>query len=227
MITVVNNSWDELLQKEFQKEYFKTLCSHVEEAYENKQIYPEKQNIFHALASTPVEKTKVVILGQDPYHGPNQAHGLSFSVKRGVKVPPSLRNIYKELQSDLGYAIPHHGFLQKWADEGVLLLNTVLTVEAHKPNSHKGIGWELFTDEVIRTLNNKNEPIIYMLWGKHAQAKEALISNPNHYILKSPHPSPFSASKGFFGSRPFSKANAILKQHGKEEVDWKIETLEE
>lgn len=182
-------------------------------------------DIFNALHYTPMSNVKVLLLGQDPYHDLNQAHGLSFSVLPGQKIPPSLQNIFRELQDDLGCAIPNHGYLKKWADQGVLLLNTVLTVRAHQPNSHQGKGWENFTDAVIMALNAEDRPLVAFLWGKPAQAKKKLLTNPNHLILEAPHPSPLSAYRGFLGSKPFSKANRYLTEHGLEPIDWVIENL--
>ncbi|WP_096437750.1 uracil-DNA glycosylase [Alteribacter populi] len=218
----LSNDWQDHLKNEFVQPYYLTLREFLAREYESEKVYPNRQDIFTALQTTSYEKTKVVILGQDPYHGPNQAHGFSFSVKPGVTIPPSLRNIYKELHSDLGCAIPKHGYLKKWAEEGVLLLNSVLTVRAHEANSHKGKGWEQFTDRVIKKLNERDNPVVFIMWGRHAQAKKELITNDNHFIIQSPHPSPFSANRGFFGSRPFSKANACLKEIGCEEIDWAI-----
>ena len=189
------------------------------------QIYPEVQDIFNALKYTAYNDVKVVILGQDPYHGPNQAHGLSFSVKAGVSIPPSLLNIYKELNNDLGCYIPNNGYLKKWADQGVLLLNTVLTVRAGEANSHKNKGWEHFTNKIITLLNEKTEPIVFILWGNNAQTKQSLITNPIHYIIKSVHPSPLSAYRGFFNSKPFSNTNNFLISKGKKPIDWQIENL--
>jgi uracil-DNA glycosylase len=219
------NDWNELLSEEFNKDYYLKLRGFLKEEYETKQIYPEFQNIFSALKYTSYKDVKVVILGQDPYHGPNQSHGLSFSVKAGVRIPPSLLNIYKELHNDLGCYIPNNGYLKKWADQGVLLLNALLTVGAGEPNSHKNIGWEQFTNKVISLLNEKTEPIVFILWGNNAHAKQSLITNPNHYIIKSVHPSPLSAHRGFFNSKPFSRTNNFLISQGKEPIDWQIENL--
>lgn len=218
----IGNSWDNLLSEEFEKEYYKNLRMLLIEEYKNYQIFPKAQDIFNALKITPYEDVKCVILGQDPYHNVNQAEGLSFSVKKDQKIPPSLINIYKELNSDLGIEIPKHGNLLNWAKNGVLLLNTTLTVRAHTPMSHSKIGWEIFTGEVIRKLNEREKPLVFILWGRHAQSKETLITNKNHLILKAPHPSPLSASRGFFGSRPFSKTNEFLKASGIEEIDWRV-----
>ncbi|WP_404429828.1 uracil-DNA glycosylase [Sutcliffiella horikoshii] len=218
----VSRTWKDLLGKEASQKYFKDLMDFLEEEYAKQTVHPEKEAIFSAFQATSYEDVKVVILGQDPYHGKGQAHGMSFSVQKGVRVPPSLKNIYRELYEDQGFEPVNHGFLMEWAEQGVLLLNTVLTVRESNPNSHKGKGWELFTDEVIRALNEREKPVIFILWGKHAEQKEALITNGHHYILKSPHPSPFSARKGFFGSRPFSKVNAILEEIGEEAIDWRL-----
>ncbi|UTR12272.1 uracil-DNA glycosylase [Evansella sp. LMS18] len=218
----LSNDWEEHLSEEFEKPYYKALREFLKIEYNEKTVYPDMHNIFNALQTTSYKNTKVVILGQDPYHGPGQAHGLSFSVQPGVKVPPSLKNIYKELNEDLGHPIPEHGYLQKWAEEGVLLLNTVLTVEKGHAASHKGRGWERFTNKVIEKLNGREEPVVFILWGKHAQEKEELITNSHHFIIRSPHPSPFSARRGFFGSRPFSKTNKFLKEAGSKEIDWEL-----
>ena len=193
--------------------------------YAQKNIFPPADDIFNAFHLTPLSKVKVVILGQDPYHNVGQAHGLSFSVKPGVQTPPSLVNIYQELHEDLGCYIPNNGYLTKWAEQGVLLLNTVLTVQAHKANSHKDIGWEEFTDAAIRILNEQDRPIVYLLWGRNAQNKKWMLTNPKHLVLEAPHPSPFSASRGFFGCRHFSRTNEFLKEHGIEPVDWQIENI--
>ena len=225
MIKLVGNNWDVVLQEEYKKEYFKNVVNFVNEVYKEKVVFPPKNKILRALNLTDYDKVKVVILGQDPYHGPNQAHGLSFSVKPGVPVPPSLKNIFKELNSDLGCYIPNNGHLKSWADQGVLLLNTVLTVQAGNANSHKGKGWETFTDKIISVLNDRKDPVIFILWGNNAINKKKLITNPQHYILQSVHPSPLSANRGFFGSKPFSKTNEILKQLGKKPIDWQIKNI--
>ena len=225
MEVIFKNDWNELLKDEFEKEYYKKLREFLEEEYKTKDIYPDKHNIFNALHYTSYKDIKVVILGQDPYHGPNQAHGLSFSVNPGVRIPPSLVNIYKELKEDLDCYIPNNGYLKKWADQGVLLLNTALTVRAGEANSHRKIGWEIFTDNIIRLLNERKEPIVFILWGNNAISKEKLITSTHHYIIKSVHPSPLSASRGFFGSKPFSKTNQFLQSIGKESIDWQIENL--
>ena len=219
---MIGNDWDIILKDEFEKDYFKKLIEFIKKEYYKKTIYPKQAEIFKAFKNTSYENTKVVILGQDPYHGENQAEGLSFSVKEGVKMPPSLKNIFKELNDDLGCEIPTHGSLVKWSEEGVLLLNTVLTVEKDKAASHKNLGWEIFTDEVIRKLNEKNTPIVFILWGNFAKSKKSLITNKIHYVIESNHPSPFSAHKGFFGSKPFSKTNNFLIKNGLKPIDWQI-----
>ena len=220
---MITNDWLAPLEPEFRKPYYEKLYDTVDQEYKTKTIYPAAEDIFNAFDFTPLEKVKVVILGQDPYHEPGQAHGLCFSVKPDVAIPPSLVNIYKELHDDLGCTIPDNGYLKKWADQGVLLLNTVLTVRAHQANSHRGIGWEEFTDAAIRVLDQIDRPMVFILWGKPAQMKETMLHNPKHLILKSPHPSPLSAYRGFFGSRPFSKTNAFLETHGIAPIDWQIE----
>jgi uracil-DNA glycosylase len=225
MAVNLTNDWMELLKDEFEKDYYKKLREFLVHEYEAKTIFPDKYDIYNALNYTAYKDVKVVILGQDPYHGPNQAHGLSFSVKPGVPAPPSLVNIYKELKEDLGCYIPNNGYLKKWADQGVLLLNTSLTVRANEANSHRNIGWETFTDKIIMLLNERQTPIVFILWGNNAISKEKLITNKIHYIIKSPHPSPLSASRGFFGSRPFSKTNGFLKSVGQQEIDWQIENI--
>lgn len=217
-------TWKNLLSSEKEKPYFKAIMNFLkEESSKGKVIYPPKNDIFNALKLTPFANVKVVIIGQDPYHGPNQAHGLCFSVKHGITPPPSLVNIYKELHDDIGFKIPTHGNLEKWTHEGVLLLNATLTVQAHKPQSHAKIGWHTFTDKIIEVLNNHPEPIIYLLWGAYAQSKEALIDTSKHCILKAPHPSPLSAHRGFLGCRHFSKANALLVSKGRTPVDWSLD----
>lgn len=219
------NDWKEALTLEFEKPYFKELSEFLNEEYNSGQIFPPKEDIFNAFNYTPLKEVKVLIIGQDPYHDLNQAHGLAFSVGIGEKIPPSLRNIFKELKDDLGYEIPNHGYLKTWADQGVLLLNTVLTVRAHEANSHKDRGWEKFTDAVIREINKQNRPMVIILWGKPAQSKSSMLSNPNHLILKAPHPSPLSAYRGFFGSKPFSQCNEFLKNHGLEPIHWELPNL--
>lgn len=217
-----NNDWDLLLQEEIEKPYFEQLRLKVAEEYQNHTVYPPKEDIFRALKQTPYMDTKVVILGQDPYHGRGQAEGLSFSVKPGVRIPPSLHNIHKELTADLGIPAPRHGSLMHWANQGVLLLNAVLTVREGQPNSHKGLGWEAFTDAVISKLNERDTPMVFILWGSYAQKKGAFIDRLRHKVLESPHPSPFAARKGFFGSHPFSASNAFLKEQGIAPVSWEI-----
>lgn len=224
-MTILKNDWAPLLQEEFQKPYYLKLRQFLVDEYNQRTIFPDKYDIFNALHFTSYKDTKVVILGQDPYHGPGQAHGLSFSVKPGIAVPPSLKNIYKELADDLGYEIPNHGYLEHWAKQGVLMLNTVLTVRAGKAHSHKGKGWEKFTDQVISLLNQREKPVVFILWGRPAQMKKSLITNTHHYLIESPHPSPLSASRGFFGSKPFSKVNQFLRENGMEEIDWQIPHL--
>ena len=221
-IPKLGNQWDILLKEEWEKPYFQRLAAFIKKEYETSIIYPKQEDLFNALYLTDYPDVKAVILGQDPYHGPNQAHGLSFSVQPGERIPPSLRNIYKELQADLGIDIPSHGYLEKWAKEGVLLLNTVLTVQKGKAHSHQNKGWETFTDQVISLLNKREQPVIFILWGKPAQSKLPLIDQEKHVCLLAPHPSPLSANKGFFGSRPFSKANHILKQWKVKEIDWRV-----
>ena len=221
----ISNDWLIPLKPEFSKPYYKKLYTRVNEEYAHYQIFPPADDIFNAFALTPLKKVKVVILGQDPYHGDGQAHGLCFSVRPDVEIPPSLVNIYKELQTDCGCYIPNNGYLTKWADQGVLLLNTVLTVRAHQANSHRGIGWEEFTDAAIRILNEQDRPMVFILWGRPAQMKKAMLNNPRHLILEAPHPSPLSAYRGFFGSRPFSRTNKFLKENGLEPIDWQIENI--
>ncbi|MGW6190514.1 uracil-DNA glycosylase [Bacillus cereus] len=225
MENILQNDWGPLLGPEFEKEYYKDLANLLKEEYEEHVIYPKKEDIFNALQYTSYENTKVVILGQDPYHGPNQAHGLSFSVQPGIKTPPSLLNMYKELRDEYGYEIPNNGYLVKWAEQGVLLLNTVLTVRQGEANSHKGKGWEHFTDRVIELLNEREKPVVFILWGRHAQAKKKLITNTNHHIIESVHPSPLSARRGFFGSKPYSKVNEILSNMDEKEIDWQIPNI--
>ena len=225
MSNILKNDWKELLEDEFSKEYYQTLRQFLLEEYKTKKIYPDKHDIFNSLHFTPNKDIKVVILGQDPYHGPGQAHGLSFSVNPGIKTPPSLLNIYKELNSDLGCYIPNNGYLKKWADQGVLLLNTSLTVRAGEANSHKNIGWQIFTDKIISLVNEKDDPVVFLLWGNNAIKKKDLITNKKHLILTSVHPSPLSASRGFFGSKPFSKINNFLISANKKPIDWQIENI--
>ena len=224
-MAAINGDWQEALKDEFKKDYYKQLFEKVNEEYRTRLIFPPANDIFNAFHLTPLKDVKVVILGQDPYHGNNQAHGLCFSVKPEVEIPPSLVNIYKELQDDLGCTIPGHGYLVKWAKQGVLMLNTVLTVRAHQANSHRGIGWEEFTDAAIRVLNTQDRPFVFILWGRPAQMKKAMLNNPKHLILEAPHPSPLSSYRGFFGSRPFSKTNQFLEANGVEPIDWQIDEL--
>ena len=214
-------TWNEILAEEMQKDYYQELQAFVQKRRAEVRVFPEEKNVFTALELTPFESVKVVILGQDPYHGFGQAHGLSFSVQKGTPLPPSLKNIYKELQEDIGGELPTEGDLSHWAKQGVLLLNTVLTVEEGNANSHKGMGWERLTNRLIESLNELNHPVIFILWGKPAQDKEKLITNSNHVILKAPHPSPLSAYRGFFGSKPFSRVNDILMQQGQSPIRWK------
>lgn len=216
----IEESWKKRLASEFDKEYFKTLTSFVKEEYKTKAIFPPGKLIFSAFEYTPFDKVKVVILGQDPYHEPNQANGLSFSVNDGIKIPPSLQNIFKELKSDLGVEIKQGGNLSSWAKQGVLMLNSTLTVQSGNANSHQGKGWEIFTDSVIKLISQEKENIVFILWGAYAKKKGAIIDTKKHYIIQSPHPSPFSAYYGFFGSKPFSKTNEYLKSIGKEPIIW-------
>lgn len=221
----IGNDWDEVLEGEFEKPYYLELRQSLKNEYETQVIYPDMYDIFNALKYTSYKDTKVLILGQDPYHGENQAHGLAFSVKPGVRIPPSLLNMYKELHADLGCFIPNNGYLVPWAEQGVLLLNTALTVRAHQANSHKGKGWEVFTDNIIKLLNLRDEPVIFVLWGNNARSKKKLIDTNKHYIIESAHPSPLSASRGFFGSKPFSKTNDILIKLGRAPINWQIPNL--
>ncbi len=216
------NYWDTVLDSEYHKEYFANIVKFVNKVYKEKTIFPPKGRILSALDITDYNDVKVVILGQDPYHGIGEANGLAFSVNDGVKIPPSLKNIYKELHDDLGVEIPNTGNLESWAKEGVLLLNSVLTVEKDKPASHKNIGWETFTDSIIKKLNERDKPIVFILWGNFAKSKKELITNPKHLVLTSSHPSPFSVNYGFFGSKPFSKTNEFLRRNGIKEIDWTI-----
>ena len=222
-MAAINNDWLEPLKPEFQKPYYKKLFDKVNEEYNTRKIFPASEDIFNAFHLTPLADVKVVILGQDPYHNDGQAHGLCFSVKPDVEIPPSLVNIYQELHDDLGCTIPNNGYLVKWAKQGVLLLNTVLTVRAHQANSHRGIGWEEFTDAAIRILNEQDRPMVFLLWGRPAQTKKSMLHNPKHLILTAPHPSPLSAHRGFFGCRHFSQTNAFLKENGLTPIDWQIE----
>ena len=219
------NHFKDIIEEESQKDYYKKLHEFVYKAYEEHTIFPDKKNIFAALKYTPYENVKVVILGQDPYHGLGEAHGMAFSVCPGIKIPPSLQNIYKELHEELGCYIPNNGYLMKWARQGVLLLNSVLTVQKDLPASHRGIGWETFTDKIIEEVNKKDEPVVFMLWGNFAKSKASLITNPKHLVLTCAHPSPFSARYGFFGCNHFKKANEFLKENGKQPIDWQIENI--
>lgn len=219
---MINNEWDIILKDVFESEQYLKLQSFLEDEYENNIIYPTKENIFNALKLTSYNDVKVVIIGQDPYHEPNQAHGLAFSVLEGIKLPPSLKNIYKEIESDLGIKMNNNGNLTSWAKQGVLLLNNVLTVKAHEANSHKGKGWEYVTDKIVEKLNDREEGVIFIFWGNNAKSKRKLINNPNHIVLTAPHPSPLSAYHGFFGCGHFKKINEILKEKGMEEINWQI-----
>lgn len=221
----ISNDWAPALREEYKKPYYKDLFLRVNEEYQNHQVFPPADDIFNAFHLTPLKDVKVVILGQDPYHNIGQAHGLSFSVKPGIDAPPSLVNIYNELKEDLGCYIPNNGYLVKWAEQGVLLLNTVLTVRAHQANSHRGIGWEDFTNAVIRILNEQDRPIVFLLWGRPAQNKMSMLNNPNHLILTAPHPSPLSAYRGFFGCKHFSQTNEFLVRNGLQPIDWQIEDI--
>ena len=223
----IGNDWDELLKEEFSKEYYIKLRQFLKQEYAHYKIHPDMYDIFNALKWTSYKDTKAVILGQDPYHEENQAHGLAFSVRKGVQIPPSLMNMYKELNSELGLYIPNNGYLEKWARQGVLLLNSSLTVRDGAANSHRGKGGEIFTSRVIELLNKRDTPIVFLLWGNNAKEKKELITNPIHYILTAPHPSPLSASRGFFGCGHFKKTNEILKSMDMEEIDWQIENIDE
>lgn len=224
-MAAIQNDWLDAIRGEFRKDYYKKLYEFVKEEYSQYVIYPHSEDIFNAFHMTPLSKVKVVIIGQDPYHNVNQAHGLCFSVKPEVDIPPSLVNIYKELHTDIGCKIPNHGYLVKWAEQGVLMLNTVLTVRAHQAGSHQGKGWEQFTDAVIEAVNTQDRPIVFILWGKPAQMKKKMLTNPKHLILEAPHPSPLSAYRGFFGSKPFSRTNEFLQEHGMDPIDWTIEDI--
>ncbi|MDO4966990.1 MAG: uracil-DNA glycosylase [Lachnospiraceae bacterium] len=224
-MAAIENDWLIPFNEEFKKPYYKSLYMKVKEEYNTKAVYPPSDEIFTAFNLTPLSEVKVLILGQDPYHEPGQAHGLSFSVKPGIQTPPSLVNIYKELQDDLGLYIPNNGYLTKWASQGVLMLNTVLTVRAHQANSHKGIGWEEFTDAAIKALNEQDRPIVYMLWGAPAGRKQEMLNNKKQLVLTAPHPSPLSAYRGFFGCKHFSKCNEFLRNNGIDEIDWQIEDI--
>ncbi len=221
----LNNDWDELLKDEFEKTYYLSLMEFLKHEYSENTIYPRINNVYDALKKTSYKDTKVLILGQDPYHGENQANGLAFSVQPGVRTPPSLLNIYKELNLELGCFIPNNGNLVPWANQGVLLLNTALTVRAHEANSHKGQGWETFTDEIIKILNKRSEPVIFVLWGANARKKKEFITSKQHYVLEAPHPSPLSARRGFFGCGHFSRINEILVNLQKDKIDWQIPNI--
>lgn len=225
-MAAISNDWMEPLQEEFKKPYYKALYEKVAQEYNQTKVFPAPDDIFNAFHLTPLKDVKVVIIGQDPYHNDGQAHGLCFSVKPEVDIPPSLVNIYQELRDDLGCEIPNNGYLVKWAKQGVLLLNTVLTVRAHQANSHRGIGWERFTDAVIEAVNKEDRPIVFLLWGRPAQMKKSMLNNPKHLILEAPHPSPLSAYRGFFGCRHFSKTNEFLGKNGLTPIDWQIENIE-
>lgn len=224
-MNTINNDWLAAIGDEFSQPYYYELYNFVKSEYSNYIVYPKLEDVFNAFHFTPLHKVKVVIIGQDPYHNEGQAHGLCFSVQPKMAIPPSLINIYKELQGDLGCYIPNNGCLEKWARQGVLLLNTVLTVRAHQAFSHQGKGWESFTDAVIRKLNQQDRPIVFILWGKPAQSKKGMLNNPKHLILEAPHPSPLSSFRGFFGSRPFGKANEFLTKHETSPIDWQIENI--
>ncbi len=224
-MSTVASDWLPYFQEEAGKEYYKELTAKVKSEYAKYRVFPPKDQVFSAFSLTSYKDVKVVIIGQDPYHNVGQAHGLCFSVQKGIDVPPSLQNIYQELHDDLGCYIPNNGMLNKWAEQGVLLLNTVLTVRAHEANSHRGFGWERFTDRVIELVDAKEEPVVFLLWGAPAQKKEAMLHNPNHLVLKAPHPSPLSAYRGFFGCRHFSKTNEFLASHGQTPIDWQIENI--
>lgn len=219
----IGNEWDDLLKEEFTKDYYQELRKFLAYEYKHYAIYPDMYDLFNALRYTPYNDARVVLLGQDPYHGKGQAHGLCFSVQKGVNPPPSLKNMYKELHEDLGCTIPEHGELTKWAKQGVLMLNTCLSVREGQPNSHSGKGWEILTDKIISLMNDKKEPVVFLLWGRNAQNKEKLITNPNHLVLKCAHPSPFSAYNGFFGCKHFSKTNHFLLEHNLKPIDWQID----
>ena len=218
----ITNDWAPVLKAEYAKPYYRKLYDFIHREYATQTIYPPSGDIFNALHLTPLSDVKVVIIGQDPYHEPGQAHGLCFSVQKGVEIPPSLQNIYKELHDDIGFQIPDHGCLTSWAKQGVLLLNAVLTVRAHAAASHRGKGWEEFTDAIIREVNKVDHPVVFLLWGSFARSKAAMLDNPKHLVLEAPHPSPLSAYRGFFGCRHFSKANAFLTEHGTEPVNWAL-----
>ena len=224
-MAAIENDWLGPLSEEFKKPYYRELYTKIKKEYEAHTVYPPTEDLFSAYAATPLSKVKVVIIGQDPYHEPGQAHGMCFSVKPGVQTPPSLENIYKELHDDLGLYIPNNGYLEKWAKQGVLLLNTVLTVRAHAANSHKGLGWEQFTDATIKAVNELETPVVFLLWGSNARAKKALLNNPKHLVLEAPHPSPLSVYRGFYGCKHFSKCNEFLEKNGQSPIDWQIENI--
>ena len=225
-MAMIDNDWLPCIQDEFRKPYYKELYRFIRQEYNTRVVYPPADDIFNAFHLTPLSEVKALILGQDPYHGPRQAHGLCFSVLPDQsEIPPALQNIYQELKEDLGCFIPNNGYLEKWARQGVLMLNTVLTVRAHQPGSHQGRGWEQFTDAIIQAVNAQERPVVYLLWGRPAQSKIPLLTNPGHLILKAPHPSPLSAFRGFFGCKHFSQANAFLESHGISPIDWQIENI--
>lgn len=224
-MAAIENDWLGPLSEEFKKPYYRELYTKIKKEYETHTIYPPTEDLFSAYAATPLSKVKVVIIGQDPYHEPGQAHGMCFSVRPGIETPPSLVNIYKELHDDLDLYIPNNGYLEKWANQGVLLLNTVLTVRAHAANSHKGLGWEQFTDATIKAVNELETPVVFLLWGSNARAKKALLNNPKHLVLEAPHPSPLSVYRGFYGCKHFSKCNEFLEKNGQTPIDWQIENI--
>ncbi len=224
-MAAISGEWLEALKPEFRKPYYASLYRTISEEYRKTKVFPPSDDIFNAFHLTPLSAVKVVIIGQDPYHNDGQAHGLCFSVRQGVEIPPSLVNIYQELHDDCGCYIPNNGYLVKWAEQGVLMLNTVLTVRAHTPMSHRGIGWEQFTDAAIRILNEQDRPIVFLLWGRPAQSKHSMLDNPNHLVLEAAHPSPLSARRGFFGCRHFSRTNEFLAEHGVPPIDWQIENI--
>ena len=225
-MAMIDNDWLPCIQDEFKKPYYKELYRFIRQEYNTRVVYPPADDIFNAFHLTPLSEVKALILGQDPYHGPRQAHGLCFSVLPDQsEIPPSLQNIYQELKEDLECFIPNNGYLEKWARQGVLMLNTVLTVRAHQPGSHQGRGWEQFTDAIIQAVNAQERPVVYLLWGRPAQSKIPMLTNPGHLILKAPHPSPYSADRGFFGCRHFSQANEFLRANGQEPIDWQIENI--
>nr|MBQ6241796.1 uracil-DNA glycosylase [Lachnospiraceae bacterium] len=224
-MAMLSGGWETALKDEFKKPYYRELYRKVLQEYQTRQVFPPAADLFSAFEATPLEKVKAVILGQDPYHEPGQAHGMCFSVRPGTEIPPSLVNIFQELHDDLGCRIPNNGYLMKWAEQGVFLLNTILTVRAHQAASHRGIGWEQFTDAAIRALNAQDRPIVFLLWGRPAGEKRGLLDNPRHLVLQAPHPSPLSAYRGFFGCRHFSRCNDFLSSHGSSPIDWQIEDI--